>query len=330
MTDGALPLGSQPLADALAAADVPALARALRMDVVVVPQFVTPDGEEQIRVFGSDVPERPYRLYLFSTADSFAAFLPPDDPQRSFEVVTGRSLAGFLDLYLQQLDLVVFDAAGPHPMAASPQDVRAALVPQPDDDEVAWITEGPEAATPAASPAAPGVPFDIALPGWVVCDPADTESTLEAVRTFLGRHLVFVRGSQKNRERIRTWAFDVVDESATSPLVAFHTQPTRKQGAAFASLFVHWLAEGDTGALESRLRAELGRGDSLTREAVAGGVALRHIHTPDGAPIIDYWFDAVSGAERPRLRFSTPDADTIDLLLGLAETVVEQARFATP
>ena len=156
---------SAPLAAALASGDAEQIGRALRLDVVVVPVVRAADGEPLIRVFqpqGGSV-----ELMLFSSSAAFAAFLA-GDPNREFDVRRGTDLAGFLHQQRSTISRVIFDPAGPHPVAAPIDAVLDALRPRPDDDDVTWVTGGVEA---------PGrvVDFRLALPfsGWDREVPAD-------------------------------------------------------------------------------------------------------------------------------------------------------------
>jgi hypothetical protein len=129
----ALPeVGSERPAAALEAQDVPAIGQALRHDVVVVPILRPADGEAQNRVF--EAPEgsaRPYELCLFSSAQTLAEHLTPDAPDREFALRRGTTLVPFLVQHAEAIERVAFDPAGPHPMAATPEDVLLVLVPQP-------------------------------------------------------------------------------------------------------------------------------------------------------------------------------------------------------
>lgn len=138
-------VGSERLAAALAAMDPAAIGRALRQDFVVVPLMRGPEGETQTRVIVADDPdgERKWELHLFSSSQTFATWLGTNTDAGEFALQRGASLIPLLDAYGPILRRVMFDTAGPHPVHASPEDVRASLEPQPGDDDVRWITEGP-------------------------------------------------------------------------------------------------------------------------------------------------------------------------------------------
>jgi len=118
---------SPQLEDALAAQDVAAVAFALRHDVVVVPKLVSDDPTQgdQVRVFGRENTDQRI-LLLFSSADAYAAMVP-DDPRREVMLYEASSLRTFLEVHLDVLEQVFFDIAGPHTMAAAPEDLLKAL-----------------------------------------------------------------------------------------------------------------------------------------------------------------------------------------------------------
>ena len=152
---------SEALELALASQDVAAVAFALRHDVVVVPKLVAPVGAaggaagasgadggstaagagggadesaddgpvfgaaEQVRVFGRENTDKRI-LLLFSSADAYAAMVP-DDPHREVMLYDAAALRAFLDVHLDVLEQVFFDIAGPHTMAATPEDLLKAL-----------------------------------------------------------------------------------------------------------------------------------------------------------------------------------------------------------
>ncbi|MBF4580662.1 dehydrogenase [Frigoribacterium sp. VKM Ac-2530] len=155
MTEAASPR-SEALELALASQDVAAVAFALRHDVVVVPKLVVPpagvagagDGEgdaagdaaaladrdsaepvsvaaEQVRVFGRENTDKRI-LLLFSSAEAYAAMVP-DDPDLEVMLYDSDALRAFMEVHLDVLEQVFFDIAGPHTMAAAPEDLLKAL-----------------------------------------------------------------------------------------------------------------------------------------------------------------------------------------------------------
>ncbi|WP_255364242.1 dehydrogenase [Frigoribacterium sp. MCBA15_019] len=134
---------SESLELALAAQDAAAVAFALRHDVVVVPKLVLPtdptdapssggpddgvlpDEGDQVRVFGRENTDKRI-LLLFSSDDTYAAMVP-DDPDRQVMLYDALSLRAFLEAHLDVIEQVFFDIAGPHTMAANPEDLLKAL-----------------------------------------------------------------------------------------------------------------------------------------------------------------------------------------------------------
>jgi len=143
---------SESLELALAAQDAAAVAFALRHDVVVVPKLVLPsdasatndtadadaapttggpddgalpDEGDQVRVFGRENTDKRI-LLLFSSDDTYAAMVP-DDPNRQVMLYDALSLRAFLEAHLDVIEQVFFDIAGPHTMAANPEDLLKAL-----------------------------------------------------------------------------------------------------------------------------------------------------------------------------------------------------------
>ena len=130
MTDAA----SQALADAVLDADFDAVGRALRHDVVIVPLLLT-DGQPQLRVAKTSAG---HVLPLFSSSEAARSAFGPEAP---FAVQFGTDLRPILERHRTLLASVLFDSAGPRPLRIGVDDLLAALKPQPDDDQVAWVTQ---------------------------------------------------------------------------------------------------------------------------------------------------------------------------------------------
>ena len=129
MAEPAPTFRSEQLEQALAAQDVAAVAFALRNDVVVVPRLVTSGRpskkDEQVRVFGRENSDKRI-LLLFSSADTYAAMVP-EEKTRLVMLYDGTQLREFIQAHLDVLEQVFFDIAGPHTMAANPEDLLKAL-----------------------------------------------------------------------------------------------------------------------------------------------------------------------------------------------------------
>lgn len=115
---------SEPLASALAAQDVAAVAFALRNDRVAVP-LLPGDGPSQVRVFRRGDADR-YMLLLFSSLDAYQTMLP-EESDLTVAAYDAETLRDFLAQNIGVLEAVWFDVAGPHAMQAQPQDVLDAL-----------------------------------------------------------------------------------------------------------------------------------------------------------------------------------------------------------
>ena len=113
---------SEPLASALEAQDVAAVAFALRNDRVAVP-LLPSDPAPQVRVFRRGEADS-YMLLLFSSLDTYRLMLPEED-DLMVAAYDRESLRDFLAQNIGVLESVWFDVAGPPAMQAVPQDVLA-------------------------------------------------------------------------------------------------------------------------------------------------------------------------------------------------------------
>ncbi|ROQ37217.1 hypothetical protein EDF46_2670 [Frondihabitans sp. PhB188] len=117
---------SAQLEEALAAQDVAAVAFALRNDVVVVPKLATgKKGDDHVRVFGRENTDKRI-LLLFSSAETYKAMVP-NEKIRLVMLYDAAKLRDFIEAHLDVLEQVFFDIAGPHTMAANPEDLLKAL-----------------------------------------------------------------------------------------------------------------------------------------------------------------------------------------------------------
>jgi hypothetical protein len=115
------------LAAALAAADIDAIAVALRDGRVIAPIIDGPEGSWQYRVgrAGEGAP-KPLELFLFSSTETLWAWIS-ESPEQRFVVPLGSDVAAFLDLHADVLDRVIFDPAGPHTVAVTLEALQAAF-----------------------------------------------------------------------------------------------------------------------------------------------------------------------------------------------------------
>jgi hypothetical protein len=117
---------SEPLAAALAAGDMVAVALALRNGRFVVPLMKPgnpdkPTETGEIWMFRQPETAR-LALLLFSDAKNKPAALPP-----YVGLHDGTWLASFLRTYGDDIETVLFDVAGPHSLQASPEELLRVL-----------------------------------------------------------------------------------------------------------------------------------------------------------------------------------------------------------
>ena len=108
------------LADALQTRDIAAIAFALRHGPTVVPLIAESDDEHVWTYLNPETGE--VALLLFSDATHQPASLPPAAGLRS-----PAWLHAYLTEHRDDVAVVFFDIAGPHPMQASPAEILRAL-----------------------------------------------------------------------------------------------------------------------------------------------------------------------------------------------------------
>lgn len=293
---------SERLAAALAAMDPAAIGRALRQDFVVVPLMRGPEGETQTRVVEAGDPEgdRRWELHLFSSSQTFAAWIGENTDAGEFALQRGTSLIPLLDAYGPILRRVLFDTAGPHPVQVAPEDVRASLEPQPGDDDVRWITEGPDA---QLSGVAPAPVLRGQLTAWL----------RQSARTAAGAD-----------GRAMAYLTRRTEDAAASVAVTTYWQPL---GAPPAG--------GHLAAMGARLNADKAPGDLLVEASTAAGPLLRLTHRRLGPPelaaapvgVIDYWLQFPDGRGLCLVSFSTPHLEQLDAVQRLADAIVLAAAW---
>ncbi|MCX7523083.1 hypothetical protein OSC27_12455 [Microbacterium sp. STN6] len=345
-------VGSQRLASALAAQDVAAIGQALRHDMVVVPLLPQQSGDSQIRVFESADTggPAPYDLCLFSSTAALALYLGESEI-RQFALRRGASLQPFLEQYASVIDRVVFDPAGPHPIAASPEDVLLSLRPQPGDDDVAWaasvgaparesesLDEFPADADPTRSRV---VGLDIALSGdWFVITLTDEKERDAQIAALVKKQLARVESARRLRAELERWLRSACQRAASGGgrFLAFLLQRTREAALALnVAMYWHELgpAIGDTSHLErmtQRLRGELENDDELLGAESDAGPFVRHTRVTRGAGevggselplvVIDYWLAFPDSRGLSLLSFSSPHVEQRAELQRLADNIV--------
>ncbi|MBD7956072.1 hypothetical protein H9651_00270 [Microbacterium sp. Sa4CUA7] len=335
-------VGSARLAAALAAVDVAAIGRALRADYVVVPLMRGPGGETQTRVIEAADPEgeRKWELHLFSSTETYSAFLA-DNAEREFALQAGVGLIPLLDAYLPLLRRVVFDAAGPHPVQATPEDVRASLQPSPDDDAVAWITQ--EQAERGLREGERVVGFDLFLgDDWARIDLTEPRHIERDVRALVKAQLKGVPSAPVLRGQLTTWLTQTARTAAGGGghLLAFLTRRTA-EAAASVSVTQYWQELGPAGershldAVGERLSTALGPQDQLHAAETGGTSFLRLTTRRMGPPelagrplgVVDYWLAFPDGRGLCLVSFSTPHIEQLAEVRLLADNVILAAAW---
>jgi hypothetical protein len=352
----ALPeMGSAPLAAALAARDVDAIGRALRLDYVVVPLLHRDGGASEIRIFGTPgaTPDTPaWELCLFSSTQAFATFIG-ESPDREFGLQRGSSLAPFLTEQVDFLSAVTFDPASPHAITASPADVLAILEPRPDDDEVEWATSGAEDATilpdllPSllrdSDPASSRVTgFDLSLVGdWFPINLTDEVERISQIATLVDSRLPKVKAAPE----FATWLTESALQAASggARFLAYLLQGS-KGGALALNVAVYWQElgpqVGDISHLDrigGTLQQGLADGAQLLEADSPDGPLLRHSRTvaaleaPGAANIplalADYWLQFPNERGLCLVSFSSPQVAQADQLLTLTDNIVASGTW---
>ena len=338
-------VGSERLAAALAAMDPAAIGRALRQDFVVVPLMRGPEGETQTRVIVADDPdgERKWELHLFSSSQTFATWLGTNTDAGEFALQRGASLSPLLDAYGPILRRVMFDTAGPHPVHASPEDVRASLEPQPGDDDVRWITEGPEH---GLRPGERVRGLDLFLgDDWAQIDLSSPTSIDADTKALVDAQLSGVAPAPVLRGQLTTWLRQSARTAAAAGgrSMAYLTRHTA-DAAASVAVTSYWQPlgappAGENGghlaAMGARLNADKAPGDVLVEASTAAGPLLRLTHRRLGPPelsaapvgVIDYWLQFPDGQGLCLVSFSTPHLDQLAEVQRLSDAVVLAAAW---
>lgn len=338
-------VGSQRLAAALAARDVPAIGQALRHDYVVVPITRGPAGDSQIAVFGAEGAggQGTYELCLFSSAATFSAFVA-DSAAKEFSLQRGGSLAPFIEQNRATLTRVVFDPAGPHPVKADLDDVLAILEPQPTDDDVAWAAGTTE--EPAEQPEGRVVALDLPLnKDWAVIDLVEREAMDKHVRALVKRQMRGLPSSPVLRAQLTRWLGSSARTAAAAGgrFMAFLLRRTEDAAVALnVTMYWHELGPqiGDQSHLQAiiaRLRSRQGEGDELAGAESAAGPFVRHTHVKRGASevggegtqvlILDYWLQFPDSRGLALLSFASPHLNLRESLQLLADNVVLSASW---
>jgi hypothetical protein len=335
-------VGSERLAAALADQDPSAIGRALRQDFVVVPLMRGAEGETQTRVVAADDAdgERRWELHLFSSSQTFAAWVGQNSDAGEFGLQRGSGLVPLLDAYLPLLRRVVFDAAGPHPVQASPEDVRASLEPQPGDDDVAWITQEREFGLREGERVRG---LDLFLgDDWAQIDLSSPASIDEDTKALVDAQLKGVAQAPVLRGQLTAWLRQSARTAAGAGgrSMAYLTRRT-EDAAASVAVTVYWQelgappAQGHLAVMGARLNADKAPEDQLVEASTAAGPLLRLTTRRlgpaelGGRPVgvIDYWLQFPDGQGLCLVSFSTPHVEQFAEVGQLADAIVLAAAW---
>ena len=338
----AIDVGSERLAAALAAMDPVAIGRALRQDFVVVPLMRGPEGETQTRIIEAADPdgERRWELHLFSSSQTFAAWIGETTDAGEFALQRGSRLIPLLDAYGPILRRVLFDTAGPHPVQVSPEDVRASLDPQPGDDDVRWITEGPEHGLRRGERVRG---LDLFLgDDWARIDLSSPASIDADTKALVDIQLRGVAPAPVLRGQLTAWLRHSARtaDGAGGRSMAYLTRRT-EDAAASVAVTTYWQplgvppTGGHLASMGARLNAEKAPGDVLVEASTAAGPLLRLTHRRLGRPelaaapvgVIDYWLEFPDGQGLCLVSFSTPHIDQLADVQRLADAIVLAAAW---
>lgn len=249
--------------------------------------------------------------------------------------------------------MVMFDPAGPHPMQASVGDVYAALQPQPNDDDVAWVAD-PEAALAADDArglasfpddgdptASRGVGIDLPLSGdWFPINVGDEQERSKQVAGFVKKQLAKIGPAPVLRAELTRWLTETCVRAAAggAQFLAFLLQHNKK-GALALNLVLYWRelepVLGGVGHLErmgERLKSELTPDARLVSATTPAGPLIRHSRVVAGAAelgasdvpllVVDYWLEFPDHRGLCLVTFSSPQAELGETLLMVMDNVV--------
>lgn len=341
LVDPAPDVGSLELADALATRDPSAIGRALQYGWVVLPVRRSPGRPSEVRLFAAeDDPVRPgWELTLFSSVATLAAFLA-HDKEREFDFVRAATLTDFLEQGRDVIARVVFDPAGPHPVAAALDDVRALLAPRP---------EAPAATAPQPRGFAPrDRVLDLDLPlgdDWFRVDLTDEASRAARLTELVDRQLAGVNAGPTLRTQLLQWLRRMTSAAAggSGRETAFLLRRTETAALAL-SVTRYWQTlgaglrtESHLDRLAERLRAKPATDDELIGATTPAARLLRHTRVvqssaevrADRMPLlaVDYWLEIPDGRGLCLVSFSTPHVDLRDVILTLTDEIVLESAW---
>jgi hypothetical protein len=350
-------VGSEDLAEALASGRVSGILDALAGDVVVVPVVRRADGGLDTRVFPAGPGSgEPHDLCLFSSAATLDAFLGAS-PERLFIIQHGAALVDYCDRHGDSIGRVVFDPAGPNPMAVAARDLVALKAddvwgdiawPDDDEDDDEDDEDEGEDGDGAGPPEGLAVRFDVPLTKhWRTVPLADEVARDQQIRRLVKdqTRVLGDKGASLRRD-LREWFGRTAEKALAHGGVrlAFMTARTEEAAAAI-SLTQYWHDLGaPTGAephidrVASRLLSQGTADDEFLKVDTPDGRVIRHVRVRQGAAevgggetpllLIDYWLAAPGGRSVAQVSFSTPHLLARDSVLTLADTIVADGDWA--
>ena len=340
LVDPAPDVGSLQLADALASRDPDEIGRALRDGWVVLPVRRSADGPAEVRLFSADDDSRRpgWELTLFSSVATLAAFLA-HDPEREFDFVRAATLTDFLERGRGIIARVVLDPAGPHPVAASPDDVLAVL-----SQHGAPST----AEEPPRGLARDDRVLDLDLPlgdDWFRIDLTDEASRSHRLTELVDRQLAGLNAGPTLRVQLLQWLRRLTSAAAggSGRETAFLLRRTESAALAL-SVTRYWQSLGAglqrTSHLDTvadRVREKLGAEDELIAATTPAARLLRHTRVVQSSadlktermPLlaVDYWLELPDGLGLCLVSFSTPHTDLRDVILTLTDEIVLESAW---
>jgi hypothetical protein len=338
-------IGSEPLARALADEDLAAVLEALAFNMVLLPVTISADGAVVTRIFASAEAEPGAALCLFSSAVTLEQFLVGDSEQ-TFVIQHGAAVVDYLTHHLEEVQVVVFDPAGPHSMILS----AAVLASFLDDDDTS-DADDPNQLEPTGEPLEGPLPavigFDLQLDAnWGTIDLTTVERQESQIKKLVADQTrTLGDDAALLRRELTTWLTTTANDAMQVGGSEMGFLVARKNEVAAAMSVVTYChslgADSTVGAHLDRLADHLASKaepeDELVRVEHALGPILRHSRVRGGDERlggqvvqllnIDYWLAAPDGDHVGHISFSTPHLEAVQLFTKLADNVVFNGRW---
>ncbi|GAA1781990.1 hypothetical protein [Agromyces lapidis] len=255
------------------------------------------------------------------------------------------SLAPFLEQYRDRIARVVFDPAGPHPVAAPVDAVLESLRSRSDDDEVAWLAGGSASAAAGAPTARTGsatgsdevVDFRLAVPlrGWTRIPAGDVlEYPKHAVRQLRGERR---RMPRAERAGSFAWLEAMIGRVAGAAGAREVGTTVDLSAAATPVLFARYWRPGADHAT-ARAPAEDGRVDESIAPFLVDGAEFGVVRTaeplepasPGGrASVLEVALPWPDGGGACIVLLMSPATDKHAVLLRLATAIIGGGAWVT-